>query len=247
MTFEISILFLAGAVMFMAALIKGVSGFGTAIFAVPLLTAFFFVPADTRVIVVSLNLVLNIFILTKEKNLTLKNLSNIRTLIIAGFIFAFLTGFFLPVVDERLFKIILGILLVATALNKLLELPYRITRVKRYFIPVGILSGIMNTLVGVGGIPVLIYLSNTRMRKNDFRMTLMLFFLMINTGSVIGFAVNQQYAVHNLAYTAGLLPFVVVGSLAGMTLVRHINNYYFHKIIAILLLFMGIASITGLI
>ncbi len=239
----IEIIILGGLVMLFSAFIKGISGFGTAIFAVPLLTAFFFLPAQVRVIVVSLNLLLNVFILSRERNLTKQNLYEIRWLMIPGFLFAFITGFFLATINDRFFAISLGVLLIITAINKLFDFPYKIQHVKRYFPAIGSLSGILNTLIGVGGIPVLIYLSNTTYQKSQFRMTLMLFFMAINTGSVLTFIINGAYTSDIVIYTFSFVPFVLAGSLVGMTIVRFINNKNFNKIVAVLLLFMGLTSL----
>lgn len=243
---EIELILLGGLVMLLSAFIKGISGFGTAIFAVPLLIAFFFLPQEARVIVVSLNLVLNIFILTKENAITKENFLEIKTLIIPGFIFAILTGFFLGSIDDTLFRIVLGNLLLLTGINKLFNFPYKVHNIKRYFPTIGALSGILNTLIGLGGIPVLIYLSNTAIEKKEFRNTLMIFFLFINIGSVLTFIINDAYTLQLVMYSAAYIPFIIGGSLIGMALVKHINNVNFNRIIAVLLLIMGISNLFNI-
>ncbi len=235
-----------GLIMLFSAYIKGISGFGTAIFAVPLLTAFIFLPAETRVIVVTLNLVLNVFILTKENALTKENLLKIKWLLIPGFIFAFLSGFVLMTFDDRLFTIILGVLLVITAVNKVFDFPYKIRHVKRYYPLVGSLSGILNTLIGVGGIPVLIFLSNAKVKKAAFRHTLMLFFLGINLGSVLTFMVNRAYSQTIILHSLMFIPFILLGSLLGMKTSTHINNTNFNRVVAVLLLIMGLSSMFNI-
>ena len=243
---ELELILFGALIMLFSAFVKGISGFGTAIFAVPLLVAFVFLPSEARVIVVSLNLFLNIFILARENSLTKANVSEISTLMIPGFIFAIATGFFLGTVDDTLFRIILGTLLVLTAFNKFFDFPYKITHVRRYYPTVGSLSGILNTLIGVGGIPILIFLSNTPYEKARFRRTLMLFFLAINTGSVLTFAVHGAYRADLLIYILAFVPFVLLGSLLGMALVPRINNLNFNRIVAVLLLIMGISNLFNI-
>ncbi len=243
---DIDIILIGGLIMFFSAFIKGISGFGTAIFAVPLLIAFVFLPTETRVIVVSLNLVLNIFILSKEHSLTKANIIDLKALIIPGFIFAILAGWFLGSIDDTLFKIILGNLLILTAVNKFFDFPYKVRNIKKYFPTIGALSGIFNTLIGLGGIPVLIYLSNTTIEKKAFRTTLMLFFLFINTGSVLTFMIHRAYSLELIIYILSFIPFIVLGSLMGMTLVKRINNVNFNRIVALLLLIMGISNLFNI-
>ncbi len=193
--------------------------------------------------VVTLNLLLNFFILFSENRLTKANANQMKGLMLPGFIFALVSGFFLVQVDDRLFTVTLGILLIVTALNKLFKIPFSIHHPGRYFIPVGSLSGVLNTLVGVGGVPVLIFLSNTAYQKNDFRKTIMLFFLAINTGSVLTFMIQGAYTQSILIQTLSMIPFVLLGSFTGMKIAGYINNLRFNQLIALLLLIMGVANL----
>ncbi|MFP4078245.1 MAG: sulfite exporter TauE/SafE family protein [Candidatus Izemoplasmataceae bacterium] len=244
MTFELVLY--GGIIMLFSAFMKGITGFGTALFAMPLLTAFFFAPEEARPVIVSINLMLNFFILFKERNFTYENFRALAPLVISGFVFAVLSGFVLSYVDFRLFSILLGSLLILTALNKLLNLNFTIQRYKRFFLPIGTLGGILNTLIGAGGVPVLIFLSNTPLKKEAFRTSLLLFFFAINTGAIISFVAFDNYPVSSLSYIALFFPFVMVGSILGMKAVSRINNTLFQRIVAVLLLFMGLDSLFNI-
>lgn len=244
MTFEL--VFYGGLILLFSSFMKGITGFGTALFALPLLTAFFFGPEEARPIIVSINLLLNFFILFKEGNFTYDKFKTLAPLVLSGFIFAVLSGFVLTYVDFRLFSILLGGLLLLTALNKLLNLNYTIHRYRPLFIPVGALGGILNTLIGAGGVPVLIFLSNTPLKKEAFRTSIMLFFFALNTGSIISFVIFGAYPVSSLSYIAVYFPFVIAGSLLGIKAVSHINNTLFQRIVAVLLLIMGLDSLFNL-
>lgn len=235
-----------GLILLFSSFMKGVTGFGTALFAMPLLTAFFFMPEEARPIIVSINLMLNMFILVTERNFTFENFKALSPLVISGFIFAVLSGFVLTYVDFRVFSILLGSLLILTALNKLLNLNFTIKHYRPLFIPMGSLGGILNTLIGAGGVPVLIFLSNTPLKKEEFRTSLMLFFFALNVGSVISLTSFGAYPVSSLSYIAIYLPFVVIGSILGMKAVTRINNRIFQKVVAVLLLIMGLDSLFNL-
>ena len=244
MTLEL--LIYGGLILLFSSFMKGVTGFGTALFAMPLLTTFFLAPEVARPIIVSINLMLNFFILFKEKNFTFANFKALSPLVISGFVFAVGSGFVLAYVDFRLFSIILGSLLILTALNKLLNLNFTIENYKPLFLPMGSLGGILNTLIGAGGVPVLIFLSNTPLRKSEFRTSLMLFFFALNTGSILSFIIFGSYPVSTLSYVAAYIPFVILGSLLGMRAVSHINNRVFQKVVATLLLIMGFDSLFNI-
>lgn len=233
-------------IILFSSIIKGITGFGTALFALPILTMLFLTPLEARPVIVSLNLMLNVFILLKERKLTFSNFNPIKLLVIPGFIAALLAGFFLPKMDLQLFSILLGILLILTAVNKLLNLEFTIKHYERYYIPMGILGGVLNTLIGAGGVPVLIFLSNTDMEKNRYRMTLLLFFFALNVGSIASFILNDAYPFNALILVSFLIPTAIIGSLIGMKVVHKINNQLFTKIVAVMLLIMGIDSVFNI-
>ena len=235
--FMIGIIFLASSV------IKGITGFGTALFALPLITAFFLTPELARPLVVGVNLCLNIFILYKEKSISKQNYFNYQPLIISGFIASILSVFLLPRINIQSFTIILGVLMVLTALNKLFEGHHTINNHQRYYILVGILGGILNTLIGAGGVIVLIFLSNTRVIKKEFRLTLLIYFFIINTGSMIAFLFNQSLHLETIGSIFLVLPFAILGSLLGILMNRNINERIFTKIVSLLLIIMGLNNI----
>lgn len=240
------IVFISGLIILGSSIIKGISGFGTALFALPILTMLFFTPLEVRPVVVSLNLILNVFILVKERKLTAHNLNSLKPLVLAGFFAAILTGFFLPRMDLTLFSILLGLLLVFTALNKLFNFKFNIHHHHRYFVPMGILGGALNTLIGAGGVPVLIFLSNTKIPKDEFRMDLLLFFFALNTGSILSFIMTDSYPITALILVLSFLPFAIIGSLIGMRIAGKVNDRIFTRIIAILLLVMGLNNLFQL-
>ena len=244
MTIEIYLL--AAFILMLAAFTKGVTGFGSSLIAIPLLTAFVFLPEDARAIVVTVNLILNIFILASAKKLSFSALKPFWVLIVTVFIASILSGFLLPRFDAQLFNIVLGILLIFTAINNLFKIKFRIEHPKRYFIPVGILGGTLNTLIGAGSVPVLIFLANTNLKKADFRISILFFLLILNSGSLISFVINANYG-WNIAYQALIfMPVVLVGSFLGIRWQNRFNEVTFQRIIAILLLVMGFNGIFGI-
>ena len=240
------IVLLSGLIILGSSIIKGISGFGTALFALPILTMLFFTPLEVRPVVVTINLILNVFILIKERKLNAHNLNTLKPLVLAGFLAALLTGFFLPRMDLSLFQILLGLLLVFTALNKLFNFRFNINHHRRYFIPMGILGGALNTLIGACGVPVLIFLSNTKIPKDEFRMDLLLFFFALNTGSIISFLTTDSYPLTAVVLVLFLLPFALLGSTIGMRVAGKVNDKVFTKIVASLLLIMGVNSLFQL-
>ncbi len=244
MAFEIYLI--AAFILMLAAFTKGVTGFGSSLIAIPLLAAFVYLPEDARAVVVTVNLILNIFILASAKKLSLSALKPFWVLIVTVFIASILSGFLLPSFDTRWFNIVLGILLILTALNNLFTIRFKIEVPQRYFIPVGILGGTLNTLIGAGSVPVLIFLANTNLKKADFRISILFFLLILNSGSLISFVINANYG-WNIVYQALIfMPVVLVGSFLGIRSQDKVNELTFQRVIAVLLLVMGINGIFNI-
>ena len=244
MTLEVTLII--GIIILFSSIIKGITGFGTALFAMPIITLFFLTPLEARPLVVTINLTLNVFILLKEKQLNKAAITPIKTLFLSGFIAAILSGFILSSMNDFLFNLLLGSLLVFTAINKLFNLNFVIKAYERFFLLIGSLGGILNTLIGAGGVPVLIYLSNTDLKKDQFRISILLYFFAMNIGSLLAFLINDTYSL-TIFYTAlSIIPFALVGGLIGLKTIPFINNQLFSKIVSILLLLMGINSLLSI-
>ncbi|MFH5881782.1 sulfite exporter TauE/SafE family protein [Liberiplasma polymorphum] len=242
----LDIILIIGTILLLSSFIKGVTGFGTALFAMPILTTFYLSPEEARPLIVTINLLLNVYILTSEKKLNIQELKPLSSLVIAGFIAALLSGFILASMNPFVFNLLLGSLLIFTAINKLFQLNFNIKHPKRYYIPMGSIGGILNTLIGAGGVPVLIFLSNTKLKKEEFRLSILLFFFTMNVGSILAFIINQTYPLTTLYSVLMVLPFVVIGAFLGMKAVPHLNDKIFQRVVSVLLLLMGINSIINL-
>lgn len=227
-------------IMALAAYVKGIIGFGSSLIAIPLLSAFVLAPGDTRAIVVTINLMLNVYLLIKADTLNLEGVKTFIPLIVSVFVASLVSGFFLTNFNRDAFNIVLGILLILTATNKLLNLSFHIPHPKRYFIPVGLLGGALNTLVGAGSVPVLIFLGNTDLKKDDFRTTIILFLLVLNIGSLGSFMINQFYDYRLLWIALGIMPVLLIVSNLGIRSKNTINDALFQKLVAVFLLFIGL-------
>ncbi len=232
-------------IMAIAAFVKGIIGFGSSLIAIPLISAFVLAPGDTRAIVVTINLMLNLYLIIRADTLNLDGIKTFLPLIISVFIASLISGFFLTRFDSDAFNIVLGILLILTALNKLFKLSFIIPHPKRYFIPVGLLGGALNTLVGAGSVPVLIFLGNTDLKKDDFRTTIILFLLVLNIGSLGSFMINGAYDYTLLLIALGIMPVLLIASNLGIASKNKINDQIFQTIISLFLLFIGLNTIFG--
>lgn len=230
-------------VLSVAAYIKGIVGFGSSLIAIPLIAGFFLAPSETRVLVVTINLMLNVYLFIKADTFNVEGFKTFLPLILSVLVASIVSGFFLDRFDRETFNLTLGILLLMAALNQLLGLSVTIKHPTRYFIPVGLLGGTLNTLIGAGSIPVLIFLGFSNLKKDDFRTTIILFLMVLNSGSLISFTVNGAYPLSIFLTAMGMIPFLILASYLGIQSKNKINEFYFQKAVALLIFVIGLNTI----
>ena len=236
------------ATMIISSLLKGWSGFGTNLIAMPFLIAFLgFHNADAVVIVVSINVFMNVAILVENKKFNIKSLDNIKVMVIVAVIFTFIGQYFLkdPKYDE-IVKIIVGVIIVIAGINRLISIRYgrqdlfQEETMHRYYIPAGILSGLFNGVAGLGGVPALVMLTNSDLPREKFRTTLVSYFFAMNIVAIIGFLINRSYYPFVLTHIGVYLIPSIIACMIGVYLSRKVSDKVFSYVVLCVLFFMGI-------
>lgn len=231
-----------------SSLVKGWSGFGTNLIAMPFLIAFLgFASTDAVTIVITVNVFMNIAILVENKKFNIKSLDNIKLMVVFGVIFTFVGQYFLkdPAYDVYV-KIIAGAVIILAGINKVIVMTlgrqelFKEETMHRYFIPAGIISGIFNGIAGLGGLPALIMLSNSDLKREKFRTTLVAYFFVMNVVAIIGFLINANYTPFVLQHVGlFVIPSVFV-CMIGVYLSRRVSDKVFSYVMLGVLFFMGI-------
>ncbi|XMB85595.1 sulfite exporter TauE/SafE family protein [Mycoplasmatota bacterium WC44] len=224
-------------IIFIGALIQGMTSFGSSLFALPLLLYFL----DVKEIVPLLatyNLFMNTLIFRKiGKDANLKSIS---PLLITAIIFTLVGAFALKGLDTKYIKITIGIMMLITSTTSLFGLKVLFKKPEKLFIPVGMVSGLLNGSTGMSGPPVLLFLSNQNVEKNVFRSTLTSYFLVLNVISITTYAFTKIYNNDVLKLVVLYLPALISGTLIGIKLGNKINEKLFKKIVLGFVFVMGI-------
>lgn len=246
MTIELIILLL---ITFMSsALIKGWSGFGTNLIAMPILaTMLGFSVAQSVTIVISVNVFMNMGILIENKKFNISSLFDIRWIVIFGVVFSLIGTYFLKNPDNSyIIKIVAGSLILFTGLYRIFIKMFGVKEIfkeetmSKYFIPIGIMSGIFNGIAGLGGLPVLILLSNSDMPKEKFRTTLVSYFFVMNVVAIIGYIANGNYSLPLVVPSILWMILPALGAcMFGVYLSRRVSDKIFSNVIVGVLVFMG--------
>jgi uncharacterized membrane protein YfcA len=227
-----------------AGFIQGVTGFGSALVAIPLLTLF--LDIKTAIPLCALNgLVITIL-------LTVRLQDHIDRQKILPLLFGSLPGiavgaFFLKKADPVLMKILLGCLLVAYGCYRLLGRPGAGGKKidYRWSYAAGFVTGLIGGAFAAGGPPVIIYTTLTGWSKDVIKATLSGFFLASTLFIVAAHALTGLTTVPVLSYFAVAMPGVLIGVLAGAELCDRVDTDNYLRLLFLCLLGLGIMMLAA--
>lgn len=232
-------------VIFMfGAFLKGWSGFGTNLIVPPLLILLGYDPKVAIVITVSVNLILNTAMLIESKKLNFKNLYPLLPLVVTAFIFHIVGLLLFQNVGKEVISMILGLMILFMALNKIFKFNFEIKDPKKYYIPVGIISGLLNGMVALGGIPFLLLLASSEPNKEKFKSTVVTYFLFLNILAISGYLVAGVYTSYIFTNIAYVVLFAVVLAMFGVYLSRKVSPKKFNTVMNYILIFFGINMLS---
>jgi uncharacterized protein len=223
-------------IFFLAGFTQGVSGFGSALIAMPLLL--FFMDAQTAVPLCMLNgLIITAFLSFQLRRHV--DWQKITPIIIGCLPGIYVGARFLKEADSNSIKLLLGILLTGYCLYNL----FFTTTTKKihtnwaYF--AGFLTGVIGTAFGAGGPPTIIYTTLKNWKKDDIKATLSVFFFCTGIFMAAAHAITgitTQIVLRHFSVSAS---FVLFGVLTGSFCYGKIKQEIYLKIILNLLLVMG--------
>jgi uncharacterized membrane protein YfcA len=234
--------FLAFVAVLLASLVAGLTGFGFAIVAVPLLLIL--MPPKVVVPVVQLlSVALQIAVLVEARGGI--DLRRTWPLLLAGMAGVPLGTYLLLVLDAQTLRILVGVVVVATCLAMLAGWRWRIRNEKLASVPVGLAGGALSGSTGIPGPPVILFFTNQGMAKQAFRANLVMFFTCIGLVAVLSLLVGGLVTEEVLTRWAGLLPAVAAGTWVGVRLARRTNQARFRQITLGVLILTGVAAIAS--
>jgi len=229
-----------------AGLVKGVSGFGSSLVTIPLLTMVFGVDRleEIIVIMITFNVVLNILLMKENKAFKMEHLQNIKLIVIPGAIFTVigllglknLNGDYINYIAASL--ILLAILV--TSYNLFVKNKVQLQPRPIYQIIAGVFSGIGNGIASIDGPPVVFYLTATNTTKESFKGTLATHFLVMGIIGVISMIALNLYTIDILINGLFILIFTIIGLLSGMRISRNLNEQTFKIVTLAILLALDI-------
>lgn len=236
MDIPLAYLVYASLVIFTAYIIKGLSGFGSGLIAVPLL-AFIF---PLMVVVPVLGLLSYggtiIQSITLRKQAQWKLIFPLIPFSLVGIVLAL---WLLVNLDQSLLSLLLGIFVIIYSLYSLKPVK-SVNSSKFGTVIAGGFGGLIGALFGTGGPFYVMYLKLRRLDKGQFRATIASIFLLDGAIRISAYGSSGLYTQQVMMLTLIFIPVLLMALYAGNHIHVKINEHQFNRVVSLILFFSGI-------
>ena len=232
---------LVALIAFAAVFTQSVSGFGSALVAMPLLTALFALTHAAPLMALVAGTLQLVLIFHYRRHLAV---GAVWRICLAS-LFAIPLGIWaLRSIDQQITLAVLGAVVLAYAVYALLT--PRLPEMKHpgWAYGAGFLGGLLGGAYNTNGPPVVIYGNCRRWTPQQFKANLQVFFMFNNVFILIGHALYGNLSASVGRHYLAALPGIGVGLAVGLSLDRFINAERFRKVVLVLLIVLGLHLIV---
>lgn len=224
-------------IIFVSYVIKGLSGFGSGLVAIPLLAFFLPIPFIVPVLAL-LSYTGTVYqSVTYRSDVVWRDLWPLLPFSLAGITIAL---WLLVNADVTVLTFALGIFIFCYAVYSLL--PHDIKLGSRWWaVAAGSFAGLIGALFGTGGPFYVLYLKMRQVNKQQFRATITMIFLVDGGARMFGYFYSDLFTNKMVMLALVLLPVLVLAMYVGQHLHIKINDRRFNQVVSILLLVSGLS------
>ncbi len=234
----------AALVILVAMFLRTVTGFGSALIAIPLLallySAKFAIP-----FIMLYECLIDLMILGKDSLKMKSELKDAWPLLISGLIGVPLGTEVLIHSNEWLLKILMGIALVFFSILMLFNWSLKLKRDKTVSAASGLLGGFLCGSIGMPGPPMALLLSSQGFEKAAFRRLMVIFLTVIDFSTFFYFILIGLIDFEMLMQSLKLLPALIIGFLAGRSAFGRIDETNFRRLTLTITLIAGIILLSS--
>ncbi len=210
-----------------ASLIKGSTGFGFSMAALPLMALQY--PLKTAVPIITFwSLATSVIIILQKKSYTISKEDN--SVVFWGALGTVIGTLFITHIKERLLVLMTAILFAVLTLLALKGIELKVRNRKRATIRTGLISGILAGSISISGPPVTLFLNAIQKTKEEFREIFARFDLFTSTVALAGFTLTGYFRTETLFQAAFFIPVIFAGSFIGKRLNRRMSPLLFRKV-----------------
>jgi uncharacterized protein len=235
-----SLLFFAAAVACFAYLVRGISGFGSAVIATPLLALVYPLPTVVPAILLLDTLGACMQAWQHRKHVVKAEFAQLLIYSLVGLAPGV---WLLSRLDWQVLGLALGLFIIAFAIYQLLPLP-SVSSARNLAPPLGFLGGLVDGAFGIGGPLYVLHLRLKRLDKTAFVATLAVLFAVLDVLRIGGYSMAGLYGERQIILAAVMLPLSVVGLFLGHRIHVRVHPASFNRLVSLVLLGSGIALLT---
>jgi len=231
-------------IVFLAAFIQSLSGFGSALVAMPLLVLIMNIKTATPLVALYSFVIGIILFLQLKKHFDIKK----PLPLIIGSVFGVPIGIYaLKLINENIIKLILGGSLTAYSLYILIRKEVHFNMSKKWGYMFGFIAGCFGGAFNANGPPAIIYTTLQKWKKHEIKVTLQSYFLSAGIIIIAMHAISGITTLLVLKYFFIFLPALLLGIFLGHHFYEKIDKKVFNKIIYGILFILGsVLVITSL-
>lgn len=231
---------LIGIVFLLAGFIQGMTGFGSALVAIPLLSLFLDIKSAVPLCMLNSLVITSFLALKMRKHLDRKKIIPLCLAAIPGI---FIGSTLLKHTSSTLIRISMGTLLIIYSLYSLFSTPRPIKLHKAWSYVAGFSSGAIGAAFSAGGPPTIIYTTLNGWNKDEIKATLSGFFLFSSYLTASAHAISGLTTLEVFSYFMISAPFVLLGTIIGSTCYGRVSHNLYLQLIFTFLVLMGIMMI----
>lgn len=233
---------IVGLIVFVAAMVQGLLGFGGALIAMPLLVMIIGIQTATPAYALlgALSTLLNTIRLRHHTTP-----GDLARLVLPALVGIPLGILLLTRVDSTYVTATLGIILIVYAVYNLLGWTMPPLTHPAWAFLAGFSSGVLSGAFNAGGPPVIVYASTRSWSADRFRGNLQTYFLIVSIFLLIGHAMSGHFTADIGRMVLLAAPALVVGQMVGARLCRYVEGERFRKLVLWVLLLLGLQLLFG--
>jgi hypothetical protein len=160
--------------------------------------------------------------------------------LLAGAVFGFPLGMkVLEYFDGPHLKVVVGLILVGVALALLSGWARPVKNQTAALVPIGFLSGLMQTTTSMGAPPIILFLTNQNMDKDQFRSNILIYFSFLSTFTCASFAYQGAFTQPVLHRMLIFSVSLIAGGVLGAKLTNKVPQEMFRKVVLVTAAVMG--------
>lgn len=211
-----------------ASLIKGLTGFGFALIALPPLL-FWYSPQEIIPVLLLSNLFASSIIVLQRKERKLID-SQFRTLIYYGAAFTILGTFALKYIETKILLFSMAVFFILLSLLTLLGLKYQMKQSKLNVKLAGAICGFLTGCISVSGPPLALFLNAVKVDNQQFREIFAWFNILTTSVALFGFLMLDLLTSDIFILTLKFIPILYLGTFVGKRLNKYIPATLFKNI-----------------